>query len=125
MADEKTNKDEMDFAKPTFEGGIFGNPKSFKSWINPPSFSSAASWGNLCRWIFCEKNMAKIPKDKVWNFAIILIEAKHFRKSFKEPCRCKNQCFLSIQNWVPLGSVMPLFLFKLMDFLFSLIRFGF
>ncbi|KAL7079415.1 hypothetical protein ACQ4LE_001446 [Meloidogyne hapla] len=54
-----------DFAKPeTSIFGCYANPKSFKTWIEPPSLTSPFSWSHLLRWLLFEKGHPKISYEE-------------------------------------------------------------
>ena len=58
-----------DFAKPEISFfGHYGNPRSFTTWIEPPSLTNPFSWLNLLRWLFLEKGHPKILDEDVCLF---------------------------------------------------------
>nr|CAD2142945.1 unnamed protein product [Meloidogyne enterolobii] len=60
MEQQSLNSSE-DFAKPEISYfGHYGNPRSFTTWIEPPSLSNPFSWLNGLRWLFLEKGHPKI-----------------------------------------------------------------
>ncbi|TMS38254.1 hypothetical protein L596_005019 [Steinernema carpocapsae] len=54
-----TEMGDSSFAKPTFDGVRFGNPKSFTGWTGLPSLSS------LWKWKFSEEDNSSLPSTKV------------------------------------------------------------
>jgi hypothetical protein len=64
--EQQSSHSNKDFARP--ETSLFGrylNPKSFKSYIEPPSITNIFSWSKLLGW-FYERGHPKIPKEEVY-----------------------------------------------------------